>query len=75
MKCPVGAWRGFDACFPPLAASATSRGDQPLKGRHYFAQKAVAHPRRTPPDEFLVAAEVGSQDLNKSSLVFVAKKQ
>ena len=58
-----GAWRLFDACDAKLAATTTTRGDQPLKGRHFYARLP-----RKPDDEFLTAVQVGSVDLDKSSL-------
>jgi hypothetical protein len=58
-----GAWRTFDACQKKLAATATARGDEPLKGRHFYA-----HLVKKPVDEFMTAVTVGSADLNKVSL-------
>lgn len=58
-----GAWRLFDTCQTKLATTATARGDQPLKARHFYAQLP-----RKPEDEFLTAVHVGSADLDKSSL-------
>lgn len=58
-----GAWRSFDTCWAKLAAKKTIRGEQPLKGRHYYAWL-----RRKPADDFMTAVEVGSTDLNRSSL-------
>jgi hypothetical protein len=68
--CPVrGAWRSFDTCDPALAATTTARGDQPLKGRHYYAQKVRKKRKpKKPEDEFLTSVQVGSTDLDKSSL-------
>ncbi|MDH5666819.1 MAG: hypothetical protein OEY86_02260 [Nitrospira sp.] len=58
-----GAWRLFDSCAPVLAATTTARGDQPLEGRHYYARLP-----RKPEDEYLTTVQVGSADLDKSSL-------
>ncbi len=58
-----GAWRLFDSCHPALAVTTTSRGDQPLKSRHYFERLS-----QKPNDEYLTAVKVGSADLDKSSL-------
>lgn len=57
-----GAWRAMDVCEPARAATVTSRGDVPLKGRHYYRHRT----RR--PEEFFTAVAVGSADLRKSSL-------
>jgi hypothetical protein len=59
----TGAWREFDTCEPTLANTATTRGDRPLKGRHYYARI----PGKTV-NEFLSAVTVGSVDLDKSKL-------
>jgi hypothetical protein len=58
-----GAWRSFSSCAPALATTKTARGDEPLKGRHYYA-RLVKKPR----DEFMVSVGVGSADLDKSNL-------
>lgn len=58
-----GAWRLFDTCDAKLAATMTARGDQPLKGRHFYARLG-----RQPADEFNTAVQVGSADLDKSWL-------
>jgi hypothetical protein len=58
-----GAWRLFDTCETNLANTTTARGDQPLKGRHFYKRL----PRSTQ-DEFETAVQVGSADLNNSSL-------
>lgn len=61
--CPVpGAWRSLDICDGTLAARKTARGDQPLKGRHYYRHNLK------PTNEYLTAVQVGSADLDKSSL-------
>jgi hypothetical protein len=63
----AGAWRPLDICDPTLAAKTTTRGEQPLKGRHYYTRhpdKRVRYPVPQP----LTAVEVGSADLDKSSL-------
>ncbi len=58
-----GAWRLFDTCQTALSGTTTARGDQPLKGRHFYARLP-----QKPDDEFLTAVQVGSADLDKSSL-------
>jgi hypothetical protein len=58
----AGAWREFDSCYKKLAETATSRGDKPLKGRHYYKEV------RGKPHEFKAAVTVGSVDLDKSKL-------
>jgi hypothetical protein len=57
-----GAWRLFDTCESGQAATTTARGDQPLKGRHFYARLT------RPSNEFLTAVKVGSADLDKSNL-------
>lgn len=59
-----GAWRLFDTCDAKLAATKTMRGDEPLKGRHFYKRLP-----RKPEEEFETAVQVGSVDLNKSSLL------
>jgi outer membrane protein OmpA-like peptidoglycan-associated protein len=59
----AGAWRLFDTCDAKLAATRTARGDTPLKGRHFYAQLL-----RKSENEFTTAVQVGSVDLDKSSL-------
>jgi hypothetical protein len=54
-----GAWRSLDKCAPDLAGKKSSRGEWPLKGRHYFAKTAT---------DYYTAVKVGSADLEKSSL-------
>ncbi len=54
-----GAWRLFDSCEPTLATQATTRGDVPLKGRHYYSRTKT---------EFATAVAVGSADLDASLL-------
>ena len=62
--CPVpNAWRSFDSCDRTLAGTTTPRGDQPLRGRHFYSRQ----PRKGP-DEFLTAVTVGSADLGQVSL-------
>lgn len=63
-----GAWRSFDACWKDVAAIKTARGDEPLKGRHYYARKPNVNKGKKPPDEFLVSVKVGSADLDKVNL-------
>ena len=58
-----GAWRLFDTCDAKLAATTTTRGDKPLKGRHFYARLP-----RKPEDDFETAVQVGSANLDKSSL-------
>lgn len=58
-----GAWRLFNTCWPKLATAATARGEKPLDGRHYFERI----PRKKA-DEFTTSVQVGSADLNKSTL-------
>lgn len=58
-----GAWREFDTCWPKLAGTTTTRGDKPLKGRHFYAR--IPKPSG---DEFMAAVTVGSADLDKSPL-------
>jgi hypothetical protein len=58
----TGAWRLFDTCFAKLSTTTTARGDKPLKGRHFY--KIV--PRK--PAEFEASVQVGSANLDKSSL-------
>jgi hypothetical protein len=58
-----GAWREFDVCQKKLAATKTARGDEPLKGRHFYA-----HLVKKPADEFMTSVTVGSADLDKASL-------
>ncbi|MGZ8853265.1 MAG: hypothetical protein ACXW2X_07700, partial [Thermoanaerobaculia bacterium] len=60
-----GSWREFAVCQPALAATKTSRNDEPLKSRHYFRQNVGAHKGK---DEFMTAVEVGAADLNNTSL-------
>jgi hypothetical protein len=57
-----GAWRLFDTCYAKLSTTSTTRGDKPLKGRHFYNILA-----RKPP-EFETSVQVGSADLDKSSL-------
>lgn len=69
-----GAWRAFDSCQGGLAKKTTSRGDIPLKGRHYYAALHGQGPgqRETsdrPKDEFLSAVCVGSADLKLTKLL------
>lgn len=59
----AGAWRLFDTCHPAVSDTTTARGDKPLKGRHFYARLP-----RKPKDEFNTAVQVGSADLNVSSL-------
>jgi hypothetical protein len=64
-----GAWRSFADCYSKLEATTTARGDQPLKGRHYYADTQPAYRRKKDiTHEFLTAVNVGSADLDKSSL-------
>jgi hypothetical protein len=58
----AGAWRLFDTCFAKLSTTTTARGDKPLKGRHFYN----ILPRKPP--EFETSVQVGSADLDKSSL-------
>lgn len=62
-----GAWRELNVCDAVLAASKTARGDEPLKGRHYYAKK-VGVRKKIPKDEYFTAVKVGSIDLDKSAL-------
>lgn len=63
-QCSIaGSWRLLDTCEKALAATKTARGDEPLKGRHYYA-RIVSKPK----DEFMTAVRVGSADLDKSTL-------
>jgi hypothetical protein len=64
----AGAWRLFNDCDATVAATATSRGDTPLDGRHYYAAFPRKRPRKIPPGEYLTAVQVGSADLDKSAL-------
>jgi hypothetical protein len=65
----VGAWREFSSCAPALSTTTTARGDVPLRARHFFRQNVGSRgARATPPDEYLVAVEVGSADLDVSAL-------
>lgn len=59
----LGAWREFDSCFNELAQTSTTRGDQPLKGRHFYQYR----PRGSSP-EFAASIIVGSADLDNSKL-------
>jgi len=56
-----GAWREFDTCFKKLSQTTTARGDQPLKGRHFYQ----FFPARK---EFNASIKVGSTDLDNSKL-------
>lgn len=58
-----GAWRLFDNCEKKLATTVTARGDEPLKGRHFYSRLV-----KKPADEFMTSVEVGSTDLDKLSL-------
>jgi hypothetical protein len=57
-----GAWREFDVCQKKLSATKTARGDEPLKGRHFYAHLVK------PTNEFTTSVTVGSADLDKVSL-------
>ena len=63
--CPVtGAWRTFKACEPALDATKTARGDEPLKGRHFYKQQRG----ECRPVDYFTAVVGGSADLNQVSL-------
>jgi hypothetical protein len=55
----AGAWRSMDVCQPVRAATKTARGDEPLKGRHFYVHQRPGRPN----EEFLTAVPVGSGDL------------
>lgn len=59
----TGAWRSMSVCHKTLAAKATTRGDKPLDGRHYYADISTGKSQ-----EFLTAVKVGSADVDKSTL-------
>lgn len=59
----TGAWRLMNACQPALATKATTRGDTPLDGRHYYADLSSGKAQ-----EFLTAVKVGSADIDKAKL-------
>jgi len=63
-----GAWRSFDVCAPSLAAITTARGDEPLKGRHFFRRLVGERKPAIPADEFWTPVTVGSADLDASTL-------
>jgi hypothetical protein len=64
--CPVpGAWRTFKTCEPKLEATRTARGDEPLKGRHFYTQKKGQCPV---PSDYITAVVSGSADLDQVSL-------
>jgi hypothetical protein len=54
-----GAWRSLDACDPALAGKRSFLGEQPLKGRHYYAKTK---------EDYYTVVKVGSADLDKSPL-------
>jgi hypothetical protein len=58
-----GFWREFNACFTKLAATATARGDKPLKDRHFYQ---ILPGKKT--TEFKASIAVGAADLDKSKL-------
>jgi hypothetical protein len=58
----AGAWRLFNTCYAKLSTTATARGDTPLKDRHFYN----ILPRKPP--EFETSVQVGSVDLDKSTL-------
>lgn len=55
----AGAWRLFDTCESALSKTTTTRGDKPLKGRHYYRKHSK---------EFDTSVKVGSADLDTSTL-------
>jgi hypothetical protein len=59
-----GAWRSMDVCQPKRAATKTARGDEPMKGRHFYVHQRPGKPN----EEFLTAVPVGSGDLDASKL-------
>ena len=59
----AGAWRSMKICQPAREATKTSRGDQPLKDRHFYAQQG-----RGKSQEFLTAVPVGSKDIDAVKL-------
>jgi hypothetical protein len=60
--CPVrGAWRLVDTCDAALASTKTARGDEPLKGRHFYRHV-------TRPKTHHTAVKVGSADIDTSQL-------
>src|SRR5262249_17222979 len=65
-----GAWRLFDICAPSLASIRTTRGDEPLKGRHFFAYLVGKRKTATPQNEFRTTVTVGCGDLDPSALKF-----
>lgn len=61
-----GAWRTFRLCQPALDATKTARGDEPLKGRHFYEQKP--NKCKSQRVDYLTAVVGGSADLDQVSL-------
>jgi hypothetical protein len=64
----IGAWRAFGECQPALAVKPTTRGEFPLRFRHYYSQLFGGSLTEPNQDDFWTAVTAGSADLNKSKL-------